>query len=295
MEKINSLAYSNGKLAFSYDEGKVAILEIKTGETTRVGINFRKPTGASSIDIRGDYIAACNYEAIIVNWKTGETLFSTRGTGMMPDSVLFANDSNKVIITGHEDVLIYNIATGTYFNQFVGLNGFVDAAILDDDTLMCADYTGYVHFFSMNKSKSFRHFEAEEEVYGMAVAEQDGVLYLWNLAFACKFDIQTGQFIRLFATRIIDPQIDSYEEEDLQFESGILSHRKDMLISAGRSDLMYLWNTTTGELIKTLPSYSAAFAVTENNILYTGGKEGGLYRWNLDTFEGEEVHITGLD
>ena len=60
MEQIHALAYSDGKLAFAYDNGNFAILEIDSGIVTKVAVEVKKIRNRippiADLDIRGNYL-----------------------------------------------------------------------------------------------------------------------------------------------------------------------------------------------------------------------------------------------
>lgn len=291
MEKVHALAYATGKLAFIYDGGNIAILETTSGKISKLAIQpsflIIGIAGQSDYVVVGDWLG----DAIVMNWRTGETLFSTRETDVTEiETVLFTHNDDTVIISGNSTVAIYNITDDTLYDQFPRLIEQVVATIIEkDNILLCADWTGRIHFFNMVNHKRIRQYKVDEEIYEVAVSEHDEALYTWHGSYAGKWNLKTGEHILSFGNEF---------KEDFEFTGGTLSQTGDMLISTGNFGSIHLWDTSTGQLIKTLSGHQpnvSGLAVTEDNILYSCGWDGAIRRWNLETFEGAEVDITGFD
>jgi len=293
MEKINSLAYSNGKLAISYDESKVAILDVKNGKVDKVTVESKRIRA-----IQGNHLLiAVDFKLNVVNWKTGEVIFSSQEVSLSElYDALFA-DEDTVIVSGNSEAFVYKISDDTFFDKFQGLaEGVVTTVHKTEKIIIFADFSGGVHFFRLSDYKRIRRYDIDDQIYEVAVVEDKNALYTWHCTYACKWNLETGEFLKIYKIKNSVDE-DKGSEDTYSFYCGALSNTKNILISAGTADKIHLWDTSNGQLIKSLSGHQGGvrdLLVTEDDILYSCGADGKIRRWNLDTFEGEEVHITGL-
>ncbi|MEL6148023.1 MAG: hypothetical protein AAFR56_00250 [Chloroflexota bacterium] len=259
----------------------VAVIDTGTRETLNIGVNLQVYPRSVALAANREYLVVSDFDrAVVIHVASEEIIFSTEGTDVAEaNEVLFSDVHNAAIITGDSTLLIYDIATGKYSDDFAGFSQLLNLTLTPDgNILICADMTGKVQFIDLQSRKRLRSMRLNSEVYyGVAVSPDQQFLYTWDSYGASQWLATSGERVREF---------DAPES----CSGGTLDRTGTKLFCADSEDgHIYVYNTTNGDRIAILKGHTStvsSMAISDDNTLYTSDSIT-VRRWNLETLTGE--------
>ncbi|NER46186.1 MAG: WD40 repeat domain-containing protein [Symploca sp. SIO1A3] len=254
----------------------------------------------------GQILASGSIDQTIKLWNlaTGKLLDTLEGhssavlsVAFHPDGKTLAGGSNLAV--GDGNLKLWDVKTGTLQRVLdQGLINFRVSCVTfspDGQTLATGNIDATIKLWKLSSGKLYRTLKGHGwDVASVAFSRDgrllvsggfDGAIKIWNW--------RTGELLhtlnRPSPSNIIGSLVSWFDSSVGAIYSVAISPDGQMIASAGSDQLIILWNSGTGKLVRTLTEHSGSvFAVAfspKGKFLASGGKDNTVRIWNYQTGE----------
>ena len=311
-KSVNSVVFSpNGNTLISAGENGVCLWDVNTGEFMD---EFRVPSVSATFSPDGSTFASGSVAGIYMwdshTFKFLETLMENVGLEDIGSlaardigsigSVAFSPDGNTIVSCGGNDIHLWDSDTNQRLKTLIGHTESVNSVVFspDGNTIASASDDRTIRLWNVSTRKRLKTLMAHTDSVNSIVFSSDGntIASAGNDRTVRLWNANTGELIKTLTGHVENVNTVAFSPDGSTVASGsgkllYLGGGEDSGTCVGQE--IRLWNTNTGELIKTLIGHtsvvnSVVFSPDGNTIASASGHWMG---YEGKASAGEEVRL----
>lgn len=244
-------------------------------------------------DPQSDYLYVVGHEGKVQKWSAakGELLQEYEGLSEDVHCIDITSDG-KYIVAGAIDklVMVWNEKTGEIISRYYHQDGLYDIDISEDDKMIASvGADKKVVLAELETGNVLARLRHDDEIQTVAfdpngqliiAGGYDSDIYVWGIE---GFDTDVLPEITLKNAENVDELYNIHAHDRVVFDLDISSDGR-LIASAGRDNMVYIWDIETGKAIRTLEvENNIVFMKLTNDNNYFVGKceNGNLIIWDL--------------